>query len=136
MASAETVNAKYVFLDVVGYSRGRTIEAQSHIIEVLNGAILEAVAASGIAKEQVLLLPTGDGVGIVCIDVPRPYDVDIRLALDVLAAHRPAEHGAERGAAPVPGAHRGSTRTSTISSSTSTATATSRGSASTRPSAS
>lgn len=85
MPAAETVNAKYVFLDVVGYSRGRTIEAQSHIIEVLNTAIKEAVAASGIARDQVLLLPTGDGVGIVCVDVPRPYDVDVRLALDILA---------------------------------------------------
>lgn len=84
MTTAETVNAKYVFLDIVGYSRGRTIEAQSHIIEVLNGVILEAVAASGIAKEHVLLLPTGDGVGVVCVDVPRPYDVDVRLALDIL----------------------------------------------------
>ena len=85
MPSVETVNAKYVFLDVVGYSRGRTIEAQSHIIEILNEAIKEAVTASGVPKEQVLLLPTGDGVGIVCIDVPRPYDVDVRLALDLLA---------------------------------------------------
>lgn len=85
MPSAETVNAKYVFLDVVGYSRGRTIEAQSHIIEALNGAILEAVTASGVPKDQVLLLPTGDGVGIVCVDVTRPYDVDVRLALDILA---------------------------------------------------
>ena len=85
MAPVETVNAKYVFLDVVGYSRGRTIEAQSHIIEVLNAAIKDAVTASEIPKEQVLLLPTGDGVGIVCVDVTRPYDVDVRLALDILA---------------------------------------------------
>ena len=85
MPGAETVNAKYVFLDVVGYSRNRTIEAQSHIIEVLNGVIREAVGASEIPKERVLLLPTGDGVGIVCVDVPRPYDVDVRLALDILA---------------------------------------------------
>jgi class 3 adenylate cyclase len=85
MPSAETVNAKYVFLDVVGYSRGRTIEAQSHIIEVLNGVIRDAVTTTGIPKDHVLLLPTGDGVGIVCVDVPRPYDVDVRLALDILA---------------------------------------------------
>ena len=85
MPTAETVNAKYVFLDVVGYSKGRTIEAQSHIIEVLNQAIVESVTASGVAKDQVLLLPTGDGVGIVLIDVMRPYDVDVRLALDLLA---------------------------------------------------
>lgn len=82
--NAETVNAKYVFLDVVGYSKGRTIEAQSHIITVLNEAIREAVAASGVSKDQVLLLPTGDGVGIALIDVMRPYDVDVRLALGLL----------------------------------------------------
>jgi len=85
MSSAETVNAKYVFLDVVAYSKGRTIEAQSHIIETLNAAIRDAVGASGVAKEQVLLLPTGDGVGIALIDVMRPYDVDVRLALELLS---------------------------------------------------
>lgn len=85
MSSAETVNAKYVFLDVVAYSKGRTIEAQSHIIETLNMAIRDAVGASGVGKDQVLLLPTGDGVGIALIDVMRPYDVDVRLALELLA---------------------------------------------------
>lgn len=85
MPVVETVNAKYVFLDVVGYSKGRTVEAQSHIIETLNRVITEAVAASGVPKDSYLLLPTGDGVGIVLIDVMRPYDVDVRMALDVLA---------------------------------------------------
>jgi class 3 adenylate cyclase len=84
MAVAETVNAKYVFLDIVGYSRGRTIEAQSHIIETLNAVIREAVAASGVPPEKMLLLPTGDGVGIALVDVQRPYDVDVLLALDLL----------------------------------------------------
>lgn len=86
MSHAETVNAKYVFLDVVAYSKGRTIEAQSHIIETLNAAIREAVSSSGVGKDQVLLLPTGDGVGIALIDVMRPYDVDVRLALALLAS--------------------------------------------------
>ena len=85
MSSIETVNAKYVFLDVVGYSKGRTIEAQSHIIHALNRVIVDAVAASGVPKDQVLLLPTGDGVGIVLVDVMRPYDVDVGIALDLLA---------------------------------------------------
>src|SRR5262245_41993522 len=84
MAIAETVNAKYVFLDVVGYSRGRTIEAQSHIIETLNELIREAITASGVPAEKVLLLPTGDGVGIVLIDYQKPYDVDVLVALDLL----------------------------------------------------
>lgn len=84
MSTVETVNAKYVFLDVVGYSKGRTIEAQSHIIDALNRVIVEAVVASSVPREQVLLLPTGDGVGIVLVDVMRPYDVDVRIALDLL----------------------------------------------------
>jgi hypothetical protein len=84
MAIAETVNAKYVFVDIVGYSRGRTIEAQSHIIETLNTTIRDALAASGIPSEKVLLLPTGDGVGIALIDWQRPYDVDVLLSLDLL----------------------------------------------------
>jgi hypothetical protein len=47
--------------------------------------IVDAVAASGVPKDQVLLLPTGDGVGIVLVDVMRPYDVDVGIALDLLA---------------------------------------------------
>jgi class 3 adenylate cyclase len=84
MALAETVNAKYVFVDIVGYSRGRTIEAQSSIIETLNAVIREALAASGIPTDRVLLLPTGDGVGIALIDWQKPYDVDVLLALALL----------------------------------------------------
>jgi hypothetical protein len=81
---AETVNAKYVFLDVVEYSKGRTIEAQSHIVDVLNEVIREALEAALIPSEQVILLPTGDGVGIVLVEAGKPYDVDVRLALELL----------------------------------------------------
>jgi class 3 adenylate cyclase len=82
--AAETVNAKYVFLDIVEYSKGRTIEAQSHIVDVLNEVIREALEASLIPSEQVILLPTGDGVGIVLVEAGKPYDVDVRLALEIL----------------------------------------------------
>src|SRR5262245_45554888 len=84
MALAETVNAKYVFVDIVGYSRGRTIEAQSHIIETLNAVIREALTASGIPTDRILLLPTGDGVGIALIDWQKPSDVDVLLSLSLL----------------------------------------------------
>lgn len=33
---AVTIPAKYVFLDVVDFSRGRSVEAQSDIVQALN----------------------------------------------------------------------------------------------------
>jgi class 3 adenylate cyclase len=99
MAVAETVNAKYVFLDIVGYSRSRTIEAQSHIIETLNTVIRESVAEFKIPAEKILLLPTGDGVGIALIDCQRPFDIDVRLALELLKrldAHNASESEQQR----------------------------------------
>jgi hypothetical protein len=37
--SAPTVSAKYIFLDVVGFSHQRSIEAQSEIVAALNSIV-------------------------------------------------------------------------------------------------
>ena len=36
MAEANIVDAKYIFLDVVGFTRGRHVEAQAAIVDKLN----------------------------------------------------------------------------------------------------
>jgi class 3 adenylate cyclase len=84
MAEAEPVPVKYVFVDVVSYSQGRSVEAQTEIIETLNGLVARAtsdVAAVGATR---IFLPTGDGICVVLINVEAPYDVHLQLALDLL----------------------------------------------------
>ena len=79
-----TAEAKYVAVDVVGYSRGRSVEAQADIIAALNAVVGSAVARLGVEEESVVYIPTGDGLYVALLDLPRPYDVHVRLALAVL----------------------------------------------------
>ena len=43
MPIPKPVLVKYVFLDIVGYTRNRSVEAQVHVIEQLNKIVLEAI---------------------------------------------------------------------------------------------
>ncbi|MGA9644941.1 MAG: adenylate/guanylate cyclase domain-containing protein, partial [Candidatus Korobacteraceae bacterium] len=85
-----TVRAKYVFLDIVNYSHGRSAEAQADIITVLNRVVDESTQATALAKEQYLYLPTGDGICIAILDPAARYDIHLEIALSILervAAH-------------------------------------------------
>jgi class 3 adenylate cyclase len=82
---ARTAAVKHLFLDIVGFSRGRSIEAQADIIAALNTIIRAALAAQVLPAENILLLPTGDGLCIALIEVDTPFDVHILLALRILA---------------------------------------------------
>jgi len=84
MSDSATASAKYVFLDVVGFSRNRSVEAQADIIVALNGLVLAAVSALSLTEEHLLLLPTGDGICIGILNVDEPFDVHVTLALDIL----------------------------------------------------
>jgi class 3 adenylate cyclase len=79
---ARTVPAKYIFLDIVGFTHNRSVEAQSEIVGVLNSIIKTSVKK--IPKESLILLPTGDGVCIVFLNVDDPYDIHLQVALDIL----------------------------------------------------
>lgn len=85
MADVKTVPAKHIFLDVVGFTHQRSVEAQADIVGYLNNIVRKALAASGVLQEQLILLPTGDGMCIVLVDVPSPYDVHLTIALSILA---------------------------------------------------
>lgn len=86
MPAPPVVLAKYVFLDVVGFSR-RTVDDQSYVVGALNGMVRDALAAATrareVAKRQVILLPTGDGICIALVNLSSP-DLHVRLALDIL----------------------------------------------------
>lgn len=76
--------AKYIFLDVVGFSRGRTVDAQADIIEALNRIVESAITGFGIPKKRRILLPTGDGVCIALLNFEKPHDVHLLLALEII----------------------------------------------------
>lgn len=78
-----TVPAKHIFLDVVDFSRDRSVEAQSYIVAFLNRIVLLSLKKHNIADKDRLLLPTGDGMCISLLNVVEPYDIHLRLALSI-----------------------------------------------------
>jgi len=81
---------KYVFLDVVGFTHNRSVETQSDIVRSLNAIVKTSLQANSIPDENLILIPTGDGICIALLnldclsDVERPYDAHLRVALDIL----------------------------------------------------
>jgi hypothetical protein len=69
-----------IFLDIVAYSE-RTIEAQAAVINVLNTMVRRSVESLCLGSENVIYIPTGDGICIALLDVSDPPDVQIKLAL-------------------------------------------------------
>ena len=79
-----TAQIRYIVIDVVDFSRNRSIEAQTEIMNRLARVVRVALQCCVEDREQVLCLPTGDGVCIGLIDQLDPFDLDIRIALMVL----------------------------------------------------
>lgn len=78
--------AKYVFLDVVGFSR-RSAEAQSEIVYHLNEIVGQSLSTYNVRKdENCILIPTGDGMCIAFIGQDLPYDINMQVALSILAS--------------------------------------------------
>ena len=75
---------RYVYFDVVDFSKGRSIEAQTEILISLNQIVSHSVAAIVTVSDQTIFLPTGDGVCVCLVNLIHPLDLDIRIALDVL----------------------------------------------------
>jgi len=86
MTEVGTVSAKHIFLDIVQFTRGRSVEAQTDIIAKLNDIVRNSIKNSGISDQNYMFLPTGDGICIVLLNVDSPYDVHMRIALDILGA--------------------------------------------------
>jgi class 3 adenylate cyclase len=85
--------AKYVFLDIVSFSHGRSVEAQTDLVGYLNSLVRAVLSSAGLAGDDLVLLPTGDGLCIAVVDLASPYDVHLTLALSLLeslAAHNEA----------------------------------------------
>lgn len=84
MADAKTIPAKYVFLDVVSFSRDRSVEAQSEIVHTLNDIVKKSLSANNVTPERRILLPTGDGICIALLNIEEPFDIHVQLALGIL----------------------------------------------------
>lgn len=83
---AETASIKYIFLDVVGFTKDRSVEAQSDIIISLNNIVRECIISTEISQDKLIVIPSGDGVCIALIDIDHPFDIYMILALNILAA--------------------------------------------------
>ena len=81
---ARTAQVRCVYIDIVDFSRGRSIEAQTSIMERLATVVRTTLRALAVDREGLLTIPTGDGVCICLIDQLEPFDQDIRIALMVL----------------------------------------------------
>jgi class 3 adenylate cyclase len=81
---AETASVSYLFLDVVGFARNRTVEAQADIVNKLNGVVREALEGAAVGPESVIVLPTGDGMCVGLVDLGKQLDLSLRLSLVLL----------------------------------------------------
>lgn len=75
---------RYVYIDVVDFTEGRSVEAQSDILACLSQVVGQAVMEQIPLGDQVLFLPTGDGVCVCLVNLIHPFDLDIQIALSVL----------------------------------------------------
>lgn len=79
-----TVFAKYIFVDVVRFTQRRSVEAQSEIIATINDIVKFAIDKEKIPSDDLILLPTGDGICIVILELDQVYDVHLRIARHII----------------------------------------------------
>lgn len=80
----KTVPTKHIYLDVVSFTKNRSIQAQTKIVGVLNTIVRTAIKELGIDLDSVVYLPTGDGLCIALLNVETSYDIHLRLPLAIL----------------------------------------------------
>lgn len=85
MTEAQTATVKYVYLDIVSFTKNRSVEAQSDLIFHLNRIVKEAHDQLTYYEGYPIYLPSGDGVCIALVGgAIHPYDVHLQLALNIL----------------------------------------------------
>ena len=80
-----TQEVRYVYVDVIGFTRGRSVEAQTEIVEILNELIKAGITSVGLSLENTILLPTGDGACIAIMDLLASYDIHLKLAINLVS---------------------------------------------------
>ena len=80
----KTVSAQYIYIDIVGFSTNRNVEAQTDIIGRLNNSVTQSLHENGITRRRYIPLPTGDGMCIALLSVHEPYDIAILVGMNIL----------------------------------------------------
>jgi hypothetical protein len=75
---------KHIFLDIVEFTKGRSVEAQAEIIIKLNTILRETLSSYNIKTDTLIVIPTGDGLCIALKNISNPFDIHILLGLDIL----------------------------------------------------
>lgn len=92
----ELKRIQYIFMDVVGFTRGRAVENQVEIISTFNKLVTHALNYYNVDVNDRILLHTGDGLCIALTNLeayPSPYDLNIRITLNILRKlHQYNEH--------------------------------------------
>lgn len=84
MSEATTVHAKYIFIDIVDFTKNRSVEAQADIVGALNNVVASSVAQVNLPNDSLIFIPTGDGICIVLLNVESPYDAHVLIALRIV----------------------------------------------------
>jgi len=79
-----TIETKHIFIDIVNYTLKRSVEAQSDIIKSLNSIVMTTITDLVINKEEIIFIPTGDGMCISLINIKYPYDIHMKVAILLL----------------------------------------------------
>lgn len=83
MPTNNIILVKYIFLDVVAYTK-RTIEAQCYIIEALNRIVKGTINRYHVDEDSYIYIPTGDGMCIALISTNLLYDIHVTIAKEIL----------------------------------------------------
>jgi len=90
-AQAQPTPAKYVYLDVVDFTKDRGVVVQTEIVRVLNEIVKRAVDSLYVPPKNIIYLPTGDGICVALLNIEavtpavgKPYDIHLRLALNII----------------------------------------------------
>lgn len=73
-------HVRYVFMDVVQFTKGRTSDDQVVVVRALNNIVRRALLDLNIREEDQILLPTGDGM-CVCLYASESSTADQHLRL-------------------------------------------------------
>lgn len=83
MTTNNIIPVKYVFLDVVAYTK-RTIEAQCYLIGALNRIVKSAINRYHVDEDSLTYIPTGDGMCIALLGTNLPYAIHVTIAKEIL----------------------------------------------------
>ena len=80
----KTIETKHIYIDIVNYTHNLSVEAQNDLISFLNAFVKQALEKNNINPDNKIYIPTGDGMCISLINMSIPYDIHIKISLDIL----------------------------------------------------